>query len=181
MFKQRLSRTAGVATVVLIGIAAVVAGQSVPLAPSATRASLDDLLAEVRELRAEIHQAAGASIRTQLLVARLQLQEQRLNAVAQQLADVQNRLASVQQGQAAMRERLTATEESQARLPPEDRSEYQVQTLKRQLEQGQSREQELRAQESALSSRVATERSRWTDFSNQLDTLERSLSAGSPR
>jgi hypothetical protein len=34
-----------------------------------------------------------------------------------------------------MRERLTATEESQARLAPEDRSEYQVQALKRQLEQ----------------------------------------------
>jgi len=81
MFKQRLFRTAGVAGVVLIGIAAVVAGQSARVAPSTTTASLDDLLAEVRELRAEIHQAAGASIRTQLLVARLQLQEQRLNAV----------------------------------------------------------------------------------------------------
>jgi hypothetical protein len=90
MFKERLFRTAGVAAVVLIGIAAVVAGQSARVAPSTTTSSLDDLLAEVRELRAEIHQAAGASIRTQLLVARLQLQEQRLNAVAQQLADVQN-------------------------------------------------------------------------------------------
>src|SRR3984893_8853685 len=114
MFKQRLFRTAGVAAVVLIGIAAGVAGQSARVAPSTTTASLDDLLGEGGRPRAEVHQADGASIRTQLLVARLQLQEQRLNAVAQQLADVQSRLALAQQGQAAMRERLTPTEETQA-------------------------------------------------------------------
>ena len=181
MFKQRLFRTSGVVAVVLIGIVAVVAGQSARPPSSTTRASLDDLLVEVRELRAEINQAAGTSVRTQVLVARLQLQEQRVNAVVQQLTSVQNRLVSVQQGQTAMRERLSATEETQGRLPPEDRSDYQVQALKLQLEQGQNREQELQAQESALSNAVAAERSRWMDFSNQLDALERSLRAGAPR
>ena len=124
-----------------------------------------------------MNQAANASIRAQLFVARLQLQEQRVNAVARQLAEVQTRLAAVQQGQAAMRERLTATEEGQARLSPEDRSDDQIRALTLQLEQGQTREQELRAQESALSSAAIAEQFRWTDFNNQLDALERSLPA----
>jgi chromosome segregation ATPase len=181
MFRQRLFRTVGGVAVVLIGIVAVVAGQAARPATPATKASLDDLVAEVRDLRAEINQAAGASIRAQLFVARLQLQEQRVNAVARQLADVQSRLASVQQGQAVMRERLTATEEGQARLPPEDRSDNEIHALTLQLEQGQTSEQELRAQESALSGAAIAEQSRWTDFSNRLDALERSLPAAAPR
>jgi hypothetical protein len=178
MFRHRLFRTVGGVAVVLIGIVAIVAGQGVRPAPPAANASPDELLAEVRELRADINQAASASIRAQLFVARLQLQEQRVNAVARQLADVQSRLASVQQGQAAMRERLTATEEGQARLPPEDRSDDQIRALMLQLEQGQGREQELRAQEAALSGATTTEQSLWMDFSARLDALERSLPPG---
>jgi hypothetical protein len=181
MLKQRLFRSAGVVAVVLIGIVAVAAGQGArPALPAAT-ASLDELLAEVRALRGEINQAAGASIRAQLFVARLQLQEQRVNAVARQLVDVQNRLAILQQGQLAMRERLTATEEGQARLPLEDRSDDQVRALTLQLEQGQSREQDLRAQESALSNAAIAEQSLWKDFNDRLDALERSLPAGASR
>jgi hypothetical protein len=181
MFKQQLFRTAGIVAAVLIGVVAVVTGQSARSAPSVARASLDDLLTEVQGLRTEINQAAGANIRTQLFVARLQLQEQRVNAVVRQLADVQNRLASVQQGQAAMFERLAATEDGQDRLPPGDRSDDQIRALKLQLEQGQKREQELRAQESAVSGTLATEQSRWTDFNARLDALERSLPGGAPR
>ncbi len=181
MFRQRLFRTAGVVTGVMIGIVAVVASQGALPTPSAAKTSSDELLAEVRALRAEINQAASTSIRAQLFVARLQLQEQRVNAVARQLADVQNRLALAQQGQAVMRDRLTATEEGQARLPLEDRSEDEIRALTLQLEQGQSREQELRAQESALSSAAAAEQTRWTDFNDRLDALERSLPAGALR
>ena len=181
MFKQRLFRTAGVVAAVLVGVVGAVAGQSARSIPSGARATLDDLLTEVQGLRTEINQAAGANIRTQLFVARLQLQEQRVNAVAGQLADVQNRLATVQQGQAAMLERLAATEEGQNRLPPEDRSDDQVRALKLQLEQGQKREQELRAQESAVSGTLSTEQSRWTDFNARLDALEHSVPGGTPR
>jgi chromosome segregation ATPase len=163
----------GGVVVVLIGAVAIAAGQGTRPAAS----SSDELLIEVRALRAEINQAAGESIRAQLFVARLQLQEQRVNAVSRQLSDAQNRLATVQQGQAAMRERLRATEEGQARLAPEDRSDDQVRALMLQLEQGQSREHELQAQEATLSNAVIAEQSRWADFNNRLDALERSLPA----
>ena len=92
MSSQRLFRTGGV-MVVLIGMVAIAAGQGARPAVSPS----DDLLAEVRALRAEINQVAGESIRAQLFVARLQLQEQRVNEVTRQLSDVQSRLATVQQ------------------------------------------------------------------------------------
>jgi hypothetical protein len=179
MFKQRLFRTAGLVAAVLIGVAVVVTGQSARSTPLAG-SSLDELLAEVRGLRTEINQAAGANIRTQLFVARLQLQEQRVNAVARQLGDVQERLASIQQGQAAMLERLAATEEGQNHLRPEDRSDDQVRALKLQLEQIQRREQDLRVQEATVSGTLATEQSRWTDINARLDALERSLPGRTP-
>jgi chromosome segregation ATPase len=180
MFKQRIFRTAGIVAAVLIGVVAAVTGQS-PRTPSAGSSPVDELLTEVRGLRMEINQAAGTNIRTQLFVARLQLQEQRVNAVVRQLTDVQNRLASVQQSQAAMQERLAATEDGQAALPLADRSDDQIRALKLQLDQGQKREQELRAQESAVSGALATEQSRWTDFNARLDALERSLPGAAPR
>jgi hypothetical protein len=173
MFKPRLLPTAVLAIAGVIGLASAGTGQSSRSTPPAP----DELLAELRGLRAEVNQAAGASVRTQLLVARLQLQEQRVNAVARQLEDVRDRLASVQQGQAAMGERLAASEDGQQRLPPEDRSDDQIRALKLQLEQVQKREQDLRSQEAALSARLAAEQARWTEFNTRLDALERSLPA----
>src|SRR5262245_26659226 len=48
-------------------------------------ATLDDLLSEIRGLRADLGQQSSATLRTQLLVARLTLQEQRINALGGQL------------------------------------------------------------------------------------------------
>lgn len=162
-----------------IGAAVVVAGQSARTTSPA--GSSDDLLTEVRALRGEFNQAAGASIRTQLLVARLQLQEQRVVATARQLDDVRERLNSVQQGQAALVERLAASEEGQQRLPAEDRSDNQVRALRLQLDQVQGRERDLREQEAASSAALAAEQAKWSDVSARLDALERSLPGPAPR
>jgi hypothetical protein len=62
-------------------------------------ATLDDLVNEVRGLRVEVSRAAGASMRMQLLVARLQLQEQRIITVAGQLTEVRRLLSINEAGQ----------------------------------------------------------------------------------
>lgn len=175
MVKQRLLPVVGIVAASLMGVVAVATGQSARSTPSAGNSSLDELLTEVRGLRAEFNQAAGTSIRAQLFVSRLQLQEQRVNTMARQLADVQSRIATLQQSGSDLRRRLAATKEGQNQLPPEDRSDDQVQALKQQIEQGQMRELELRAQESAALGSLSAEQSRWTDFNARLDALERSL------
>jgi hypothetical protein len=177
---KRLLQLAGMVAVAAIGIAAA-RGQSSPAAPQLSGSSSDQLLVEVRALRAEMNQVAESSIRAQLFVARLQLQERRVNTVARQLLDVQNSLSAVRQAQAGVRERLAATEEGQNRLAPEDRSDDQIRAMRLQVEQGQVREGELVAQESALIAAASAEQTRWSDFNERLDALERSLSTGKSR
>ena len=88
------------------GDVAVAQGEGAQTAPS--RATLDEVLAELRALRAELIEVAHASLRAQLLVARLALQEQRITTVSKELADVHEKL------QANDRQRPTAHD-------PEDR------------------------------------------------------------
>jgi hypothetical protein len=56
--------------------------------------ALEQLLDEVRALRVDLSRTSGASIRMQLLTARLQLQEQRIFTTARQLTEVQGQLAA---------------------------------------------------------------------------------------
>jgi len=90
-------RLFGVLGVVFGLMLAGVSGQvrpPIPRVPGAS-ASLDDLLQEVRGFRADLNQSAGASMRMQLLLARLQLQEHRITAVADQLEEVKRMLVAL--------------------------------------------------------------------------------------
>jgi hypothetical protein len=86
MVTRRFWRATGVlATAVVVATVSVVAAQSSLTTPTrADASSSDELLTEIRGLRADLQQAAKISIRAQLLVARLQLQEQRINVVGGQ-------------------------------------------------------------------------------------------------
>jgi predicted nucleic acid-binding Zn-ribbon protein len=158
---------AGAGVIVLV---AGLAGQS-----SATN---DPLLAEVRALRAELNQAAGTSIRTQLLVARLTLQEQRIATVSKQLADVQSQRTGNDAGVAQMSSRQKQIEDRlREQLAGEIRQalEREVAGMKAPLTQMRQRSQELLAQESSLSAQLAGEQSRWLDFNSRLDEIEREI------
>src|SRR5215831_5732902 len=76
-----------------LAIAGVASGQA--HRPDAT---LDELVVEVQALRAEMNQAAGASIRAQLLIGRLQMEDARIASVVRELEIVQSELATGAQG-----------------------------------------------------------------------------------
>ena len=109
-------------------------------------ASLDDVMVELRGIRADIAETSSASVRSQLLVARMQLQEQRIYGLMRQFGEVQNQIAAArQQAQGAERERM------------------------------QQYIQELGNREAELSHQLTVEQGRWSEFSDRLDTIERSL------
>jgi predicted nucleic acid-binding Zn-ribbon protein len=159
---------AGAGVIVLV---AGLAGQSA--------STNDPLLAEVRALRAELNQAAGTSIRTQLLVARLTLQEQRINAVAKQLADVQLQRTGNDGGLAQMSARIAQLEEANRSnaTTAEMRRQFdgEIMELKAPMTQMRQRSQELSAQEATLSGQLASEQARWIDFNSRLDEIEREM------
>src|SRR5687768_6244886 len=85
MGTRELRITAGI--LIFVGLSA-----GVLLAQTAPQAPQDPVVAEIRALRADLNQRLEATMRMQLLVARLQLQEQRTSTVVGQLRDVEARL-----------------------------------------------------------------------------------------
>ena len=93
MLNLILSRTAALTIAVCAVIVAALSAQSAS-APPAQPSTSDALLAEIKALRADLNQRLDASIRAQLLVARLQVQEQRISTLSRELTDVQQQLHS---------------------------------------------------------------------------------------
>src|SRR5207249_8955825 len=91
-------RFLGIASAACAGLVLVVASAVLVGQAQRSPATLDDLLVEVRGLRADGSQAASASIRAQLLMGRLQLQEQRIMTVSGQLAIARQQLTAVEDG-----------------------------------------------------------------------------------
>ena len=159
----------------MLAVGSVASGQ----APADTPGTLAALLAEVRGLRAEVSQAAGTSIRTQLLVARLQLQEQRINGIAKQLTDVQTQRVANDGGLIQMSTHLKQMEEA-TRSPstPADlrqQTDRELEAMKGPAAMMRQRSAELSAQESQLSGQLAAEQGRWMDFNERLDQIEREI------
>jgi len=164
-----------------LAVGSFTSGQAQTPAP----AVMDALLAEVRGLRAEVQQAAGASIRTQLLVARLSLQEQRINGVAKQLADAQTQRAAMEGPTAQFDQRFRKLEEA-LRDPstrPEDHRQFEQEFESMKLVRADMRQrlQRLVSQESTFSAQLATEQSRWMEFNDRLDQIEREIAASRAR
>jgi hypothetical protein len=109
-------------------------------------ASLDDVLVELRGIRADLAETSSASVRAQLLMARLQLQQQRIFGLARQMGDLQNQAVMLRQ-----------------RAQGADFAQIQQQM------------QEIANQQAELNHQISMEQARWSEYSDRLDTLERAL------
>src|ERR687895_113852 len=101
MLKLRLCRTAAISLAAGAMLVAVLSAQSGPV-PTAQSNSQDALLAEIKALRADLNQRLDASIRAQLLVARLQVQEQRISTLTRQMSDIQQQLQNSEQARSPL-------------------------------------------------------------------------------
>jgi chromosome segregation ATPase len=160
--------------VIVVGVIALVAGTA-----GQTTSPNDPLLAEVRALRAELNQAAGTSIRTQLLVARLQLQEQRINNAAKQLEETRTQLATTPGGLLQIQQELQQLDEQSRdpNTPVERRREIDraVSDTRARLADFQRQIAALTDRESLLAATLASEQSRWLELNGRLDDIEREL------
>ena len=165
----------------LMFLAGVIVVGAVTLAGQAQRqpATLDDLLNEVRALRADLQRTSGATARMQLLTARLTLQEQRLGVLANQRQLVVTKLMEETRLRIEAEAQLARfTSNDLKSLPaefPRDQFEGIVAEFKRAVAMHRDAEQQLRMQETQLSTEIANEQNRWLDFNGRLDALEREL------
>jgi uncharacterized coiled-coil protein SlyX len=159
----------------------VLSAQSGSSSRSAESSVLPELLTEVRGLRKELALAASASVRTNILMGRVQLQERRIHEVSQQLTNAEQTAAQMRAEINELETRLTAAREGEQepRGTPAEREAARewVKSMEPILKEKKQRHSELRAQYSELQNVLGTEQARWAEFSGRLDELERSLSA----
>jgi uncharacterized phage infection (PIP) family protein YhgE len=166
---------------VIAAAAAAIGGMAIAAAQSASNAPGDPLLEEVRALRTDMNHAAGAGIRAQLLVARLQSEEQRINVLSGQLTELRRQLATQRSGRADMANQLQQCEQTLA--APAVAGDHvaslqnECRALARTIRQADQEQQQLESQETEMVTQLAAEQNRWVDFNSRLDELERQLTA----
>ena len=143
--------------------------------PGRAAASGDDqLLAEVRALRADLNEAAQATMRAQLLGMRLQLEEQRINALGRQLGDIQEKQRANDRAKQPMTAGLKMLRGHQSQEGSEQGElDHITGPLKAQVDALERDDQQLKAQEAEIGRLLAEEQARWSGFNAQIEALER--------
>jgi hypothetical protein len=171
--RKSVHRLAMLGSVAVLLLAAAVSGQGrQPAAP------VDELLAEVRALRADINNTARAGLRAQLLGMRLQLQEQRIGVISRQLTEVQERLRDNQQAQTTLAAQLKAFPS----MNPEQKDDAEgmgqiFAPFKGHRAELERTDHRLKSEEADLQRLLAVEQARWTGFNAQIEELERAAGA----
>jgi len=142
-------------------------------------ATLDDVVSELRALRADLQRTGGTTARMQLLTARLSAQEQRIGILASQRANITPRLIEATRQRTELESQVQRFEDMNTKhvpseVPPAD-LEGMLQNFKNTLAHFRDAERQLRMQDDQLSAEIANEQSRWLDFNGRLDALEREL------
>jgi len=165
----------------VVALGAAVVASAVALSGQTQRqaATLDDVVNELRALRAELRQTSGGNARMQLLVARLTAQEQRVGILSSQRANLTPRLIEATRVRADVEAQLKRFEDIEAKnLPAEltrDERDGMLENLKGVLARASDVERQLRAEDNQLSAEIANEQNRWLDVNGRLDVLEREL------
>jgi chromosome segregation ATPase len=164
-----------------VGLAVTASGQATkPGTPD--RTVFDELLAEVRGLRADLDRASGTSMRGQLLAMRLQLQEQRLAVLTRQLSDVQQQIRANGQTRAALSGPLKMFEGKKGEPGAKpDEFEMLLKPLKQQLAALDGADAQLKNEEASLAAQLLSEQARWSTFNAQLEEIERAATSKSVR
>jgi hypothetical protein len=138
-----------------------------------SRPPVDPVVAEIRALRADLNERLTATVRAQLLVARLSVQEQRTSTVVRQLQDVELKLrendAAKEQVAASMKMFGDMTKNPGAQESPV------FAPLRAATERMATADVELKGQQTELMRQLAEEQARWTAINARLEELEQAL------
>ena len=165
--------------ILLVGVAGSARGQQ-RTPPTATAATMDDVLNELRALRTELKESSAATLRAQLLVARLQLQEQRINTVWRQLSEVDDKLQANEKGRMAPEQVLKLMGVEPGAEPSKEMGPI-VEMFRNQMDASTKTDSELKQRQAELMQLITQEQSRWTAFNEQLEALEKAVTAIAPR
>ena len=129
-------------------------------------------MSEIRALRADMQNMQQASLRAQLLVARLQVEEQRIAGISRDLTQTEAEIRSLEAARNPFLEKML---NDMSKEPPKPGEDDMFGAMRAQLEKLQNGDPVLQERQVSLSRLLAEEQARWTAFNAQLEALEREL------
>lgn len=153
--------------------------QPVDPAPSYEK-TLQQLIAEVRELRLAVQRATFSHTRVQMLIERLRLQQSTIDGVGRQMDMVRAQLADLRNAKPQMEQQIKEAEELLERTTdPNGRldMESRIKPMKATLAQFAPEEDRLRNRQTTLESELQTLQAKLNELNSQLDTLFNEMKA----
>lgn len=139
--------------------------------------SLEELVREMRQLRAMLQRMNVATYKSNVLLERLKLQQQQVSQMSRELYDIRDQLSEIRSHQARLKEALRQIEprvESGTKHPEE------VASLKGEIEILTQREQRAVARETQLANDLELERAKLNDLNDRLNALESEMAPNRP-
>lgn len=142
--------------------------------------TLQQLLAEVRELRLAVQRATFTHARFQVVIERLRLQQSTIDGVNRQMDLVRAQLADLRNAKPQMEQQIKETEELLERATdPNGRLEVesQIKSMKARLARLAPEEDRLRNSETALETELQNLHAKLNELNSQLDLLFNEMKA----
>lgn len=137
-----------------------------------TDQKLQELINEVKSLRAELQRMNANAYRTQILLERHKAQQEQVSRLTKQLADVHDQLSGVRDEQVKFKEFLSEAEKGREKGLVGDKELNGISAM---IKDFQRREVTLTQRELQLASELNTEREALNDLTARLDLLEKEI------
>jgi DNA repair exonuclease SbcCD ATPase subunit len=139
--------------------------------------SLQELVREVRQLRATLQRINSAMYRGQVMLERLKLQQDQVARITRELTDARENLGEMRAQQIRLNDLAIKTEEG---IEKGEKHPSELAQLRGELEMLKDREQRLAAREVRLANDLEVERARLNDLNDRLNAFEVELAPNKP-
>lgn len=139
--------------------------------------SLQELVREVRQLRATLQRINTAMYKGQVLLERFKLQQEQVARMTRELADARETLIEIKAHQTRLNELMTKVE---AGIEKGERHPSELASIRAELESLKEREPRLLAREVRLVNELEMERARLNELNDRLNLLESELVPNRP-
>jgi hypothetical protein len=153
-------------------------------AQSSSDATMQALLAEVRQLRLALERSAVVAPKIQMTLQRLQIQQDSVSRASRELDATRSQIAKVTEEQSGIAGEIKRGEEmtTQEHDPVRRKDiEGRVMAMKSVLDQQTTRTSELRGREVELSGRLRAEQAKLDELNDRLNVLEKQLESPQPK
>ena len=139
--------------------------------------SLQELVREVRQLRATLQRINVAMYKGHVMIERLKLQQEQVSRITRELTQIREDVSEIRGQQVKYRELLKRIE---ARVEVGMKDSIDLVTVKTELQNMSQREQRLSMRETQLVNELELERAKLNDLNDRLNALELELAPGKP-